>query len=364
MKITSHPGKKREVKKIGGRNVSVIFLLGIAGQIAWAVENSWFNTFVFDKISTGTVPKATVISWMVVVSAIVATLTTIFMGTLSDRTTTRWGRRKPYIVLGYVIWGFTTAMFPMVAWIKNVGIVVVMLVITDAVMSFFGSTANDAAFNAWLTDIGHSSNRNRIQSLNQITGLIANMVALGAAGIIIDSFENGYFIFFFGLGGMVTLSGLISQFLIKENPIPLEKLEKHKPYWKEIIGTLSPGLIKENPVLYLLFLGMALSGAASQITAPYSFIYIEHHLGFSKSIISLIGIVIILASTGALALVGGISHKFNRKNLMILMTISGTVFSMLMAYQTSLVGLTIVYFLSLSSGLSASVILAAWMQDK
>ena len=40
-------------------------LFGTIGQITWAVENSWFNTFVFDRITEDPTPVA----WMVAVSA-------------------------------------------------------------------------------------------------------------------------------------------------------------------------------------------------------------------------------------------------------------------------------------------------------
>ncbi|MFU8825957.1 MAG: beta-L-arabinofuranosidase domain-containing protein [Brevefilum sp.] len=54
--------------------------LALTGQIAWAVENSWFNTFVIDTIT----PDPRPVAWMVATSAVTATLTTLLMGTLSD----------------------------------------------------------------------------------------------------------------------------------------------------------------------------------------------------------------------------------------------------------------------------------------
>lgn len=93
------------------RTWTALVLLGFAGQLAWAVENQFFNTFVYDKIT----PDPRPISWMVAASALVATLTAILMGALSDRTRTRWGRRRPFILFGWLAWGITTAAFPTAA---------------------------------------------------------------------------------------------------------------------------------------------------------------------------------------------------------------------------------------------------------
>jgi len=80
----------------------VLTVLAITGQIAWAVENSWFNTFVFDTIT----PDPRPVAWMVAASAVTATLTTLIMGTLSDRTRSKLGRKRPYILFGSTIWKY------------------------------------------------------------------------------------------------------------------------------------------------------------------------------------------------------------------------------------------------------------------
>ena len=85
--------------KITSRSWVVMAALALTGQIVWAVENSWFKTFVFDTIT----PDPRPVAWMVAASAITATLITLLMGTLSDRTRTCWGRRHPYILVGYVL---------------------------------------------------------------------------------------------------------------------------------------------------------------------------------------------------------------------------------------------------------------------
>lgn len=131
--------------KIPAATWVAIVTLGLSGQIAWNVENNWFNTFVFDTIT----PDSRPIAAMTAVSAIVATVTTLLMGATSDRV----GRRKPFIVAGYVAWALSTALFPAAALPHAVGTAVFLVIVLDALMTFFGSTANDAAFNAWVTDV-------------------------------------------------------------------------------------------------------------------------------------------------------------------------------------------------------------------
>ena len=73
--MTTHP-----THRLTARVWFVMTALALTGQIAWAVENSWFNTFVYDTIT----PDPRPVAWMVAASAITATLTTLLMGTASN----------------------------------------------------------------------------------------------------------------------------------------------------------------------------------------------------------------------------------------------------------------------------------------
>src|SRR5574344_530008 len=138
--------------KISLANWIIIWIAGIAGQLAWNIENQWFNTFVYAKIS----PDPTIISWMVAVSAIVTPFSTFLSGTGSDRL----GRRKPFIVGGYILWGAFTIVFGLTEFVRSTVMVLpVMVVAADALMSLFGSLGNDAGFNPWNTDITNERNR-------------------------------------------------------------------------------------------------------------------------------------------------------------------------------------------------------------
>jgi len=149
--------------KLGGRIWFNIILFGFMGQIAWSVENMYFNTFLYNSVYNGASQNAvngsldvmSAISAMVAFSAATAVITTFFAGTLSDKT----GKRKWFISIGYILWGIVTASFGLISRdntaslfgltdeVKILTATVCIVIVMDCVMTFMGSTGNDAAFN-------------------------------------------------------------------------------------------------------------------------------------------------------------------------------------------------------------------------
>ncbi len=343
---------------IPARTWFIIALLSISGQIAWGVENAWFNTFVFDTLTTDPRP----IAWMVAVSAIAATVTTLLMGTLSDRTQTKLGRRRPYILFGYVLWGVVTALFPAVSLLRPIGLAVVMVVIADAVMTFFGSTANDAAFSAWTTDITDTSNRGRVEGLIQMTIFVSFIITFALAGIVIEQY--GYFVFFYGLGGFVTLTGLIGGLLMKDAPLTAEeKVIQRQPYWQEIRNTFSMRLVRENKVLFLLFLSIVINGIAFQVNFPYLLIYIEHYLGFGKSEYGLIlGAVLIVTAISTIP-VGLLVDRIPRRKFMIWAAFLSSVTALIFSFARGMVSVLIAGILMMVVMAAFGIVSGAWLKD-
>ena len=87
----------------GKKRWMMLMLFGTVGQIAWAVENMYFNLFVFETVAE----RLDVITLMVQLSGVMATVATLFAGVLSDKL----GNRRAFISYGYAIWGVTVAIF-------------------------------------------------------------------------------------------------------------------------------------------------------------------------------------------------------------------------------------------------------------
>ncbi|HRR89338.1 MAG TPA: hypothetical protein P5161_00955, partial [Eubacteriales bacterium] len=89
--------------KISSRMWTLLILFGLFGQIAWAVENMYFNLFIYETIAKST----RAVTVMVQASGIVATVTTVLAGALSDK----FGNRRKFISIGYIFWGIVTLAF-------------------------------------------------------------------------------------------------------------------------------------------------------------------------------------------------------------------------------------------------------------
>ena len=201
--------------KLGARKWAALLLVGLFGQFAWTIENMYFNVFLYNTISTDPGYIAAMVGW----SAAAATLTTLVMGALSDRL----GKRKAFICGGYLLWGLSTAAFGLITpenaarlfpGANAAAAAATLVVILDCVMTFFGSTANDAAFNAYVTDVTESGNRGRAESVLAILPLISMLIIFGAFDGLT---QQGRWREFFGIFGLaVSAVGLISLFLVKD----------------------------------------------------------------------------------------------------------------------------------------------------
>ncbi|MGN6220664.1 MAG: MFS transporter [Microbacterium sp.] len=282
------PPRASTPRALSGRTWVTVVVLGLVGQLAWTVENMYLNVFVYDTITA----DPTVIATLVAASAVAATLATMLVGAWSDRARTR----RPFIAVGYVLWGLTTATFGFVQPAAGadaalaVGAAVVAIVALDCVMSFFGSGANDAAFNAWVTESTDPSNRGRVDGVLAIMPLIGMLIVFGA----LDGLTQvGQWTLFFGIVGLVTAAvGAVAWFLVRD-PDRIESAQG--AYLATVVHGLRPSTVRANPRLYLLLLAYAVVGTSTQVFIPYLIIYIQRYLRIDGYAIVL-GSVLILAS--------------------------------------------------------------------
>ena len=286
-------------KKLSGKFWAAMLIFGLIGQIAWIVENMYLNVFLYKMFNA----SAADISLMVGASSVAATLTTILVGAFSDKI----GKRKLLMCLGYIIWGISILGFafikvetltPIAGSVAAAASLGVSLVIAlDCVMTFFGSAANDAAYNAWLTDKGDEGDRGKIEGFNSMMPLVAILFVFGGfMGFNLDLAESWTVIFYI-IGGVVLCIGILGFFIIEEK----ENLEPSKEnYWESVLYSFRPSVVKENKLLYVVLGAFAVFGISIQTYMPYLILYYEKGLGMANYVLIMAPAIILAAVATAL----------------------------------------------------------------
>jgi len=249
-----------------------LVIFSLTGQIAWVVENMYFNVFIYKMFNA----SASQISAMVSASAVAATVTTLLIGALSDKL----GKRKLFICGGYILWGISilsfalirldliSALFPMAA--SAAAVCITLVIVMDCVMTFFGSSANDACFNAWLTDVTDDSDRGAAEGINAMMPLVAILAVFGGFMSFDLSKSESWTLIFLIIGGAVIVIGILGLFLISD---PQITVSENRNYFGNIVYGFRPRVMKQNPKLYFCLIAFALFNISIQIFMPYLILY-------------------------------------------------------------------------------------------
>lgn len=246
--------------------------------------------------------KATQLGYVMGVGALASTLATPIWGAISDRTTARIGRRKPWMIVG-VIGG--AVGLTLMAWGPNMLVLGVGWVIAQ--LSF---NANQAALNALLPDAIAESQRGRVSGLLGLTTSIAIL-----AGTFITQFTTGNYFLMFLLPLVVSALALIL----------LLAVFRDRPAVK---GALPPFTVAQfflsfwvNPVKHpdygWAFLSRFLVFLANAFVTTYGVYFLTDHIGVGPAEIAtfiFFSTFINTAITIVISVVGGwLSDRFRRR---------------------------------------------------
>ena len=282
----------KEKQASGLKFWGLVWGLGIIGQLCWNVENMWFNTFVYAKIAK----DPTIISWMVAISAIATTISTFVFGTLSDRR----GKRKPFMAIGYILWGIFTILFGTTEFITGgraaTGQVLLFaataVVLADALMSFFGSMGNDASFNAWLNDNMNDKNRGHIGAALATQPIIGTIIGTVVGGLLIGANDN-YMRLFLVMGGLVIVFGVLSLFVMQDAPDL--KPSRQGGFFRQLFSAFDFKALAKHKELVWVFLVLTVYFIAFNVYYPHVGNYMIYYLGFRADDIGIIqGVALIL----------------------------------------------------------------------
>lgn len=359
---------KVKTTPLGGKIWFSVLFFGLIGQIAWVVENMYFATLAQDVFfNSGRSDLSYIITTlMVIFSAVTATTTSIFAGGLCDR----MGKRKPFISIGYILWGITIMLFgfiPMTATGGRIITVAVFLVVLDCVMTLVGSTANDAAFNAWVADVTDTTNRGKVNTLLSILPVIAVIIIFIGLGSLYDKTKETNWLFFLVLGLIPFVAGFMSMFLLKDKP-NLPKI-KNDSFIKDTFYGFKPSVIKENKMMYVCLAAACVVGISQQTFFSYLMNFVIETLGFGYGFVVPVAVIIVGAAV-ITGLCGVFYDKIGKKHFftpLLVFLVLGTLTFFLLKFMDQGAGKTAVMYIAglcmMGSVLSLSGALNASFQD-
>ena len=322
--------------KLGIRKWLTFILAGFVGQLAWAIENNYFNVYVYDCTK-----NYSFITAMVIASAATATITTLLMGAVSDRL----GKRKALISVGYIMWGLSILFFAFLDPSSSFNLVAnsvflsgTMIVIMDCVMTFFGSTANDAAFNALVTDNTTENNRAKVESVLSVLPLLALIAVIVVAGAFVDvpvGDPKHWDIFFYIFGGITLVIGIISIFLTPKDVCTPNKQDN---YWANIIYGFRPKVVKANPILYITLIAFMVFNIGLQVFMPYFILYVQNILGIVDNDFTISLGIVLLGASAITVIFGLFMDKIGKNKIMIPALIVGAIGGVIIFFIPAMTG--------------------------
>jgi Na+/melibiose symporter-like transporter len=254
------------------------FLLGsgfLGVSVIWSLYNSYVPIFLQERFGL----SATVTGWIMTIDNILAIVLLPFLGALSDRTRTRIGRRRPYILVGSVV---ATVLFLLVPGAVASGALWAMmgtLILMNLAMALFRSPVI-----ALMPDITPPRWRSQANGVINFMGGVGSLLAFFGGGPLYDTRLALPFV----VGGLVMLAAnLLVVLFIREPPVAGDAeaggTVSLADAAKELVGNLRDVFRGERSLLLILVAIFCWFVGYNAIETFFTS-YAKFHLGLKESV--------------------------------------------------------------------------------
>lgn len=226
--------KSREMAEGGGRmklnwkNTFIIGLGFLGVSLIWPIYNSYMP-LLYDKY----IPSKTLVGSIMTIDNWLALTLTPFIGFLSDRTRTKYGRRIPYLLVGAPLAAFFMALIP-IGWSIGLWALLACTVMMNLSMATFRSPIV-----ALMPDVTPPPLRSQANGIINFMGGVGYLIATGG-GALLYRLYPGYPFF---ASAVLLVAVAIAFFLwIREPSDATEQSERHKF-----------GMVRDRSALFMLF---------------------------------------------------------------------------------------------------------------
>lgn len=219
-------------------------------------------------------------------------------GWLSDRYTTPWGRRRPYLLIAFP---FAAVSWVLFTYERTLGVTIASLI-----TFYFFQQLSPTPYQAWMPDITPRKFWGKASGILNFWWLVGNFVAFLPIPLLWHYLHQGAF---WLTGAIIMAGGLITTFGVREAPIPKSPSRDARPRLNWVRG---------NIVKY--FVAQCLWWLAFESMASFFTLYTIHTL-HGTLIDSAIGMALFTASGMLTAITfGRLYHRRSPRYLLIVCT--------------------------------------------
>jgi MFS family permease len=211
-----------------------------------------------------------------------------------------------------------------------------------------------------VADITTQDNRGKVMGILEILSWVALLFVYGGAGIVIENF--GYFAFFYIVGGLVFVLGLIAGLLLEENKEDAPDIKVS--YFQQLRESFSKSQSNLPRDLWKVLIAITLWGVAQQIFFPYLITYINHALNKTATESSIvIFFAILIGGIGAAYPLGILVDKWGRKKIALIAVAAEAVGLFAFSLAQSNLALVLTGILWLAPISAWTIATSAWTKD-
>lgn len=359
--------KKETIEKLPQKVKRQAIIVGIilaGGTIFGYFEASFFNTYLDHILNL----PYYYISIMVSLSAVMGLFMNLIWGIKSDNTRSKYGRRRPYLLFGFM------AGIAMIAYAFAQDFL--MCIILDVIIISIANNAYLVAQRSLIPDLVEKEHRGRANGIANVLGNIGLLTAIALTIIVNELFtvkrgtgnivtrEGHLFLFIIGASAMM-IGGLIGFKFLRETPA--SELPPKKSFLVELKEIFNLEEFRKQNQFFRIVVALTIFRVATYVVLPFLFNYL-----FSLAITTIEFILIIGVSTpvilGVMMLLGKIADKHGRKTSVAPGIIFSSIGFFIMPFvsyfpEYKLMLLLIAFPLVLLGLLALDVPLLAWSQD-
>jgi MFS family permease len=288
--------------------------------------------------------KATYLSALTFAGLVVAIIVQPVMGALSDRTTLRWGRRRPFIVAGTI---FTLLFLSFIGLAGSY-----WLLFAALLMLQFSLNVAHGALQGLIPDLVPQEQRGTASGVKGLIEILGAIVASFGAGYLVGEGQLaaaiGFIMIVFVIGLLVTILFVPEKRLV---------LTSEDSVWATVLGTFKVDLRRYTDYLWWLinrfvfFIGLT-SIQTFLLYFIEDVVELPNPAQATGNITAILGVAILAVVFPA----GYLADRIGRKRLMIVSGVGATIGGFLFPFSHSLVELMIFGgIVGLSAGIFISV---------